>query len=174
VGVAYPPATVCGATPLAGLDIGSVEFLVGKHLAYWMRELTVLTILSQPSELDALLRTALFLAGVPLDDPGVRENAKRLGPLVDRRRIAGLSRACASVAEQGDTALTTRRWMAAAELTATRMGLLVCNDLGAAASVLRNLPALPSGIGNDKAARHLLRFSVSDSYFGLIGALSRR
>jgi hypothetical protein len=54
----------------------------------------------------------------------------------------------------------------AVELTAHRVGLLLCNDVAVAARLVEGEPAQASGLQTDKVGE-LLRFAVSESYLAL-------
>jgi len=78
--------------------------------------------------------------------------------------------------EMGSTSWSASRWRRAVSDTGNRAGLLLCLDLRAAAqAVLRtekldapaNAPALRALAKENEALRELIRFAISDEYFGL-------
>jgi hypothetical protein len=168
---ADPPATICGATPLSCFDTAQLEFLIARHLVDWFPELSMRTMVAQPSGIATMLRTALHVAGFSQRDESIANAADRLGAVIDARRVPGLRHACGSIAEK-DLDRVAVRWVAAAELTTARVGFFVCHDLGASASILRDLPPSPSGLDAREQIRHLVRFSVSDAHFKLLDALA--
>jgi hypothetical protein len=172
VGDAEPPASLCGATPLTGFTTAQLEFLVAHHLTDYQAELSIRTILRSPAELAAALRTAMAITGHG-DTDAVPENVDRIAGAIEARRVPGLRQACASLAGR-DPERAALRWSAAAELTAARTAFLVCNDLPAAALILRDLPTPASGLTVAHVLTDLVRFGVSDPYFELLDALASR
>ena len=60
-----------------------------------------------------------------------------------------------------------RRWASAVDMTATRIGFLICNDLEVAGSIVRNEPSAIGVADPREKIRDLVLWSVSDACFAL-------
>jgi hypothetical protein len=163
---AVPPVTVVGAQALSGRTQLEHAFLVGKHLSAYRQEHFVKTLFSAVPDLEDLFLAALTIGnpGLPIADEMKRRVApiaQAIQPMLEPPQLDAL-RGCflRFVEEGGRTNL--QRWGAATEKTACRAGLLLCNDLATAISVLER-----EGPQHGEMSRDLFVFSVSDRYFKL-------
>ena len=145
---------------------------MANHIAGYRADLFLRTLLRTPKELAAVLRIALTLTGYERPDPEVG-STRRISDALDRRWMPALRQASSRVVGH-DLDRMALRWSAAADITAARTGLLLCNDLGAAAFILRELPPPASGLPVAHLLRDLARFSVSETYFELVDHLTSR
>ena len=63
--------------------------------------------------------------------------------------------------------LDMKRWMAAVDLTADRVGFILGNDLETASAVIKASPADASVVGQKERLKELYLYSVSESYLEL-------
>ena len=63
--------------------------------------------------------------------------------------------------------LDLKKWTAAVDLTADRVGFVLANDLEIAAALVRASPDEASAVPQKDRLKELTLFSVSDSYFTL-------
>ena len=63
--------------------------------------------------------------------------------------------------------LDVSRWLEGLDHTANRLGLLICNDLIAAAQSIRNESMIISRASVSDRIQELILFSISDEYFQL-------
>jgi tetratricopeptide (TPR) repeat protein len=170
-----PPASVAGQAVLAGLGPHDLAFMAGKHVSGYRGEHYIRNLFPRLPELKVLLFAAISLAleafPVPEELRGTVQGvagllAQRLDPLV--RDSLGL--VVTKFLEEGGN-VDLKRWMAAADLTGCRAGLLVSSDLESAKRILYAEPQLPGELSPADKMKELLAFSVSEPYFTLRQAL---
>jgi tetratricopeptide (TPR) repeat protein len=121
-----------------------------------------------PVAVDVGLRASLALAGSPGHPVVAAGEAASLAQHLARAVPPGI---LPRIAEAGRALLTARpevdvtAWLAAVELTAGRVALLLCGDLGAAARVINTEPAPITIVAPPQRLGDLVSFSVSEDYF---------
>jgi len=122
-----------------------------------------------PVGVDVGLRASLALAGSPGHPVVAAGEAASLAQHLARAVPPGM---LPRIAEAGRALLTARgpdvdvtAWLAAVELTAGRVALLLCGDLGAAARVINAEPAPITIVAPPQRLGDLVAFSVSEDYF---------
>jgi hypothetical protein len=166
-----PPATRLGKRALSGRSPRELAFLAGRHLAWYREERFVRLLVPQIPDLEDL-----FLAALVIGNPGIplRADTKRrvtalsaaIEPVLEPVQIDRLRGAFLRFVEEGGRT-NLQRWAAAADHTAARAGLLLADDLEAAAAMLE--------VEDQSAAREriddLLVFVTSDRYANLRKAI---
>jgi golgin subfamily B member 1 len=168
------PSLLIGAPHLDKTDERELAFEVGKRLAYLRPERFVMFALGNVPKLEAAFVAALLAAGAELGDaagtPPWQEEAERLastlrstvpGAMLDQ--VAALS---SKVSGRLGNGLITG-WRSATDLTANRVGLILCNDLDTAARLIATETAAMSTLPAKERLRDLLAFSVSEEYFAV-------
>ncbi|MSP24236.1 MAG: hypothetical protein EXR75_03535 [Myxococcales bacterium] len=158
------PSTRLGKRALVGRSVAELAFLAGQHLTYYRKE----HLLAKPTRSKRRLEDML-LAALSLGNPGLplAEEIKRriepvvatLQPLLGKDGIKRLEKCFALFVEQGGRA-NLGRWLQSVELTAARAGMLLCNDLHAAESLLR----LDEPEGVDAKLDSLIGYVTSPAY----------
>jgi len=161
------PALVLGPTTTRREDTFELAFDTGRLMSFLRPERFVRHALPAPGALAVALQALLALGGITLEGPDAAE-AARLAAQVRKAVTPALAEVLASAAQRlvegrGATPDLTG-WLAGTELTAARVGLLLCGDLGAAARVLWGDSPPGDGVGQQRV-RELVTFSISDSYF---------
>ncbi len=158
-----PPCTVVGKRALSGKTQLAHAFLVARHLTHYRAEHFLKSLFHSVQDLEDL-----FLAALTLGNPAlpIAEDMKRrvkplaeaIAPLLEPVQLDTL-RGCflRFVEEGGRTNLL--RWSRAADKTASRAGLVACNDLLTATELLAAEEG-PSG----ELAKDLLCFATSERY----------
>lgn len=135
-----PPATRLGKQALSGRLPQQLAFMAGRHLACFREERFLRQLFPDVAELQDLFLAALLIANpaLPMDadvktrvEPVASAVESLLQPVQIDRLRAGFQR---FVEHGGRTNL--QRWVWAADRTALRAGLLLCDDLGIAQQVL--------------------------------------
>jgi hypothetical protein len=159
-----PPVTQLHKQLLRGRSASELSFVAGRHLTYYREEHFLRALLPSITDLEDI-----FLAALGIGNPGLPLSSQvkaRVAPIaaaiepilepiaVDRLRGVFLR----FVEEGGRTNLM--RWAGAVDRTAARAGLLLCDDLGAAKTMLE----MESATQLDERMDDLLRFSVSERY----------
>jgi hypothetical protein len=162
-----PPSTRLGQKSLAGRSPTELAFVAGRHLAWYREERFVRLLVPQIADLEDL-----FLAALIIGNPGIplRADTKRrvsalgtaIEPLLEPVQIDRLRGAFLRFVEEGGRT-NLQRWASAADRTAARAGLLLANDLRAAAAMLE---AEDAGAARERID-DLLVFQASDRYANL-------
>jgi tetratricopeptide (TPR) repeat protein len=151
-----------------------VVFELAKRMTFLRWERFPRFALVTPTALDIAVRATLALGGEPLDPPGAGIHNGE----VERTRVALAELVPQPLAEQ--VTLLARRfrgehgdvidipaWIAAADLTATRLGFVLSSDLPSAVRVLGAEPAGLSPLTLPERIGDLLSYSVSEEYFAV-------
>jgi hypothetical protein len=139
-----PPSSRIGGRVLSGLGSAQLAFAVGRHLAWFREEHFVCALVPSVAYLETIFYAALLLGAPTLTLPDeVRARAlpfsQAIVPCLEPKQLERLRRIVARfLARGGRTNL--KRWARAAEWTACRTGLLLCGELGTAATALANEP----------------------------------
>jgi len=167
------PSFVVGASLLQGRPEKELAYAVGKKLSFmrpdhFVRWPTVVPTLAQLK--------ILFLAALKLAQPSFTVKPemaqpvsqyldllrKTVAPQMAEQLVAVVQRFITSQAEADLT-----RWARAVDLTTTRAGFLMCNDLEVAARLVQAEP-VAIGVAEPKdKIKDLLQWSVSDEYFAV-------
>lgn len=165
-----PPITVIGKQVLSGLTQLEHAFHVGRHLSFYRQEHFVKTLFSSVPDLEDLFLAALVIGNPALP---IAEDMKRrvtpiskaIEPLLEKEQLDRLRALFLRFVEEGGRT-NLQRFSQATEKTACRAGMLLCNDLLTAASVLeKNEGKL------GEFAKDLIAFISSKRYFDLRNAL---
>jgi hypothetical protein len=136
---AAPPAARLGQQALSGRSAAELAFMAGRHLACHRAEHFVKMLLDLKG-LEEVFLAALSIGnpGMPLA-PNVKQMvvpiAKAIEPVLEPAQVDTLRGQFLRFVEEGGRA-NLQRWAAAVDKTCCRAGLLLSNDLRAAAKVL--------------------------------------
>jgi hypothetical protein len=162
-----PPATRLGRLALSGRAPRELAFAAGRYLAGFREERFVRQLFPDVLELQDLFVAGLLIANpaLPIEaetKARVQPVARAVEPLLQPAQVQRLRTLFARFVEDGGRA-NLQRWVRASEATALRAGLLLCNDLGVADTMLQlEEPATAAARMND-----LLEFCTSDRYGAL-------
>ncbi len=173
--VATPPASVAGQTVLTGFTPQELTFIVGKHLSGYRGEHYIKNLFPTLNELKVVL-----FAGVKIVIPdfvtppemaqAVNSTAMELVKHMQPVQRESLRLVVQKWIEDGAKA-DLRRWMQATEITACRVGLLLCGDLEIAKKIIAAEQQLPGDESPAEKVKEVLVFSVSEQYFALRKAI---
>jgi hypothetical protein len=173
--VATPPASVAGQTVLTGFTPQELTFIVGKHLSGYRGEHYIKNLFPTLNELKVIL-----FAGVKIVIPefvtppemaeAVNATALELVKHMQPVQRESLRLVVQKWIEDGAKA-DLRRWMQATEITACRVGLLLCGDLEIAKKIIAAEQQLPGDEPPAEKVKEVLVFSVSEQYFALRKAI---
>ena len=158
------PSILVGGPYLAKTDERELAFELGKRMAYLRPERYVNVALPALPTLEGAFYGALRVAGAEVGGEDARRHALALeGQLAApvREQVAALS---AKIRGRLGNGLVSG-WRSAADLTANRVGFILCNDLEVAARAIATETAAMSGLPVKDRLRDLLAYSVSESYF---------
>jgi len=161
------PTMIALANAVRDKSENNLVFAVGRHaLDLYPPHYGFMVIDRSPENLKDVIYACMLIAGVnPREpSPGVaacaRELRQHLTPPVIEQLGALLRRLVQT------ERIDVKGWARAAELAGYRVGLLMCNDLGTAASAIsREQRELGSFLTPKDALRELVVYSVSEDYF---------
>jgi hypothetical protein len=164
---ATAPALRLGRAALSGRSPAELAFLAGEHLSYFRDDAFMRALFHAIPELEDVFLAALAIGNpaLPLTAPvraRVLPIAKAIEPLLEPVQIDRLRGGFLRFVEDGGRA-NLQRWAAAVDATAARAGLLLANDLDAAAAVLR----IEAPDRADERMDDLVLFAVSERYANL-------
>jgi golgin subfamily B member 1 len=169
-----PKASEAGRGVLSGFQPPELAFISGKHLAGYRPELYLRNLFPGQNDL-----TVMFYAGVLIGAPNtqlpqdvasnVQATAKAINQFLDAQARDYLRNIVKKFLAEG-AKTNIKQWMAAAELSSCRAGLLISGDLEVAKKVLSTERATPELAAADKM-KDLLVFMVSEQYTALRRAL---
>ncbi len=158
------PAIRLGKPALVGRTPVELAFLAGEHLAYFRDDAFMRALFDGIVDLEDVFLAALSIGNraLPLA-PAVRARvaplAQAIEPLLDPVRVDRLRGAFLRFVEEGGRT-NLQRWASATDATAARAGLLLSDDLGAAATIL----TLEDPAHAAERMDDLLLFSVGERY----------
>lgn len=163
------PALLVGAAHVERMDERELAFELGKRMAYLRPDRYVSYAMTTLPTLESAFTAALAAAGLrPAGEvaPEAARLADRLAKAVPQQvllQVAAIARKMNSDFRNGAIA----SWRTATDLTANRVGLILCNDLETAA---RRVAVETGGVSTLSAKdrlRDLLSYSVSEGYFAV-------
>lgn len=164
-----PPSIGVGKAALAGGPAQALAFLAARHLSYFRPGHNLRHLLPSGSGLRVWLLAAIKLATPQFPVPGSlsKKVDKALAALqkhVDakgRTKLDGLVQKLLAAAPE----LDMKKWVAAVDLTADRVGFVMANDLELTAAVIKASPDEESV--QKERLKELYLYSVSEAYLQL-------
>jgi tetratricopeptide (TPR) repeat protein len=162
-----PPAIITGYTLLSGYRPIDLAFVCGRHLTYYRGEHFIRTMYQSHTELKTLLLAAMRVAGMGGGDAAVESTAKQLAKHMDQPHRDVLKQVVRKFVDAGGHA-DIKRWMQAAEITALRAGLLLCDDVDTAVHMTQQIASdSTADLAPRDKVKEIVLFSISESYFRL-------
>ncbi len=170
---ALTPSFVVGANLLQGRPEKELAYVIGKKLTFMRPDHFVRwpNVVPTVAELKVV-----FLAALRLVQPNVpvkADLAQPVGQYYDALRKLMPPQMTEQLGVVVQRFLATKgeadlhKWSNAVDLTATRAGLLVCNDLDVAARLAQSEPVSVGVVEPKEKIRDLIQWSISDEYFTL-------
>ncbi len=162
-----PPAIITGYTLLSGYRPVDLAFVCGRHLTYYRGEHFIRTMYRSHTELRTLLLAAMRVVGMGGGDASVESTAKQLAKHMDQPHLDVLKQIVRKFVDAGGQA-DVKRWMQAAEVTALRAGLLLCDDVDTAVRMTQQIASESTAdLAPRDKVKEIVIFSISESYFRL-------
>jgi tetratricopeptide (TPR) repeat protein len=158
------PSLLLGAPQLARSDERELAFELGKRLAYLRPERYVNVALPALPGLEGAFYGALRAAGTDVGGEDTRRTAQSLAGQLAAPVLEQVAALASKINGKLGNGLLTG-WRSAADLTANRIGFILCNDLEVAARSIATETAAMSGLPVKDRLRDLLAYSVSEPYF---------
>lgn len=166
-----PPSIGLGKGALAGGPGKALAFVAGRHLSYLHHGHYLRMLVPTGSGLRAWLLAAIKTAVAQFPIPknlasDVNQNLQILstglaGPAKDRLK-SHVNKLLAAAPE-----LDLKKWVAAVDLTADRVGFILANDLEIATAIVRASPDASAGLPQKERLKELHLYCVSDEYLSL-------
>ena len=163
------PSFVVGADLLQGRPEKDLAFAIAKQLSYLRPEHFLRRVLSAPSQLRTVFFAALRIANPqfpvpPADIPEVDKILKHVAGKMHAGMLEQLAVLVRKFAE-AKSEVNLNKWWTATELTANRVGFVLCNDLEVAAKMVSTEPAEIGSLPPKEKVKELVLYSVSEEYF---------
>lgn len=165
------PSIGLGKAALAGGPAQALAFIAGRHLSFFRGGHYLRHIVPTGSGLRAWLLASIKTANPQFPIPGdmapqVEEHLaafkKHLSPQQVESLKSHVHKLLAAAPE-----LNLKRWVAAVDMTADRVGFLLANDLEIASAVVKASPEDAAAISQKDRLKELHLYSVSESYLEL-------
>jgi hypothetical protein len=167
---AATPSTVLGPEVLRGPTAKDLAFLAGRHMTYYRPEYHVLVYYPTREELTNLLLAAVQIAMPEQADPSVGAPVRALHARMERRigkqEREALADAVSLLDARGGRA-ALGAWIRSVELTAARVGLVLCGDLASATAIVRGEARSIGGAPPEARRGDLLAFCASRAHADL-------
>jgi hypothetical protein len=163
------PTVLCGTTPRDRGSERELAFEVGKRLAYLRPERYVNYAVQTLPKLELAFYGALAASGAKGKDE-VGPEAAKLGSQLAKSVPAAVLDQVAAIADRlglGEKNGVIADWRTATDLTANRVGLILCNDLEVAARAVATESGALSTLAVKERLRDLLAYSASEAYFAV-------
>jgi hypothetical protein len=165
------PSVLVGSPHVEKKDERELAFEVGKRLAYFRPERYVNYALQTLPKLEAAYHAALAASGARAagrlgePDGDAAKMTAHLRKTVPGAVLEQVGVVADKLGEESNGIIAG--WRSATDLTANRVGLILCNDLETAARIVATEPAGMSTMPAKDRLRDLLAYSVSESYFAV-------
>jgi hypothetical protein len=164
---AAAPSTALGPEVLSGPSAKDLAFLAARHLTYYRPEYHVLVYYPTREELTNLLLAAVEIAMPTPSSPALGAPVRALHARMERRigkeERAALGDAVARLDARGGRA-ALGAWIRSVEITAARVGLVLCGDLASAAGVVRSESRSIGGVPLEAKRGDLVAFCSSGAH----------
>ena len=145
-----------------------LTYLVGKRLAEQRPELAARAFFPTPPELNTILATAVRIG---FGEGGTaKKQDQGLLSVMSEEELEAITQSVQLATEDGRK-LDVERWTQAADLSSTRLALLLCQDVGVATRAISSEPESPSELGVHEKLGELFLFATSDLYADLRQAI---
>ncbi|HWM87089.1 MAG TPA: tetratricopeptide repeat protein, partial [Kofleriaceae bacterium] len=175
------PALLVGEEHVDRVNDRELVFELGKRMAYLRPDRYVSYAMSSPAMLDSAFVAALAASGVrgpgqvPPEAARLTEQLAQSVPQPVLVQVAAIARQAGQAGASGSAARPAGElgngeiagWRTATDLTANRVGFILCNDLETAARRVAVESAGASTLSAKDRLRDLLAYSVSEQYFGV-------
>jgi tetratricopeptide (TPR) repeat protein len=149
----------------------TLPYIVGKRMAERSPELAARTFFPVVSDLATLLGIAIRIGRQQSQaEIGATTFETALSSILtqgERETVRAIVRKATLEAGMADV----KRWADAADLSSTRVGLLLCGSVGIARKAILAEPLLPSDLAPREKTSALYKFAISDHYFALRRAI---
>lgn len=165
------PAVGLGKGAQAGGPAQALAFLAGRHLAYYRGALYLRHLVPTGSGLRAWLLAAIKSAVPQFPVPGDLAASVAEHQAAFKKHLAGPQQETLNSLVQkllsAAPELDLKKWTAAVDLTADRVGFLLANDLELATAVVRASPEEAAAVPQKDRLRELHLYAVSEPYLTL-------
>jgi tetratricopeptide (TPR) repeat protein len=160
------PSVLLGSPQLDKQNEGELAFDVGKRLAFFRPERYVNYALQTLPKIESAFKAALAAAGQgdAAGDPDTAQLATHIKKTVPSAVLDQVSVVAHKMGERRGNGVVAG-WRSATDLTANRVGLILCNDFEIAARLIATEAPGQSTISAKDRLRDLLAYSVSEQYF---------
>src|ERR1019366_8819408 len=163
-----PPSALLAPYVLSGTSAKQLAFLAGRALTWYRPEYSGLLYYPTLDDLRELVTATLALAGVDdrSTDPSTDEMQRALARHLRDDARAAMGEAAVSLGARGGE-LGLEHWLRSADLTAARVGLLLCGELKTALAGVRSPSPAPGRPAAERVTSDLVAFCASREHAAL-------
>jgi hypothetical protein len=164
-----PPSIALAPRVLSGMSAKQLAFVAGRALTWYRPEYHCMLYYPTLEDLDELVGAALEIAGAPSRTaraPSTVEVQRLLARHLGEAERAAIGDAAGHLEKRGGD-LGLEHWIRSAELTAARVGLLLCGELKTAAAAVRSHASAPGRPSAERVTSDLVAFCASRSHAAL-------
>ena len=166
-----PPSIALAPQVLSGTSAKQLAFFAGRALTWYRPEYHCMLFYPTLEDLDALVGATLDMAShggrvTAPSSPSTAEMQRLLGRHLGDAERAAIGEAAARLDARGSE-LGLEHWIRSAELTAARVGLLLCGELKTAVGGVRSQPSAPGRPSAERVASDLVAFCASRAHAAL-------
>jgi len=166
-----PPGIGLGKGALAGGPSQALAFVAGRHLAYFRPGFYLRHLVPTGSGLRAWLLASIQMLQPKFPVPGNLSGPTKEALAGLKEHLTGQQKdELASLVNKllaASPSLDMKKWVAAVDLTADRVGFVLSNSLEIALAIVRASPDDSSGPNQKDRLKELHLYSVSEEYMGL-------
>ncbi|MFH1437480.1 MAG: tetratricopeptide repeat protein [Pseudomonadota bacterium] len=168
----YPPAIVVGGEALKEENTQTLAYVAARHLTYYLPGYYLRVFLQTGTSLSTWLLSAIKFIIPQFPLPGeykarVPDAVSIMKKHLDQGQKDLLAAKIGTFMESVSGGIDLKKWAIGVDYTADRAGLLLCNDMGVAISVIRKLQVDSWFAPVKDRMAELSLFSVSDEFFVL-------
>ncbi len=160
------PTLVAGKSHSDQGDQSELAFELGKRMAYFRPERYLNYALQTLPKLENAFYGALDAAGTGVQGHESVEMASQLKKTVPSAVLEQVGAVARKMHVESDNGVISS-WRSATDLTANRVGLILCNDLQVAAKAIATEKTPQSTLSAKERLTDLLAYSVSEEYFAV-------
>jgi hypothetical protein len=164
------PALFVSLDAAASIPDDLLNFLIARRLAELRPELTAHALFPTVGELKSLHKASVRAALAGPKGEGAKPQEIALAKALEKRELELLREAVSSVIGVGQH-LDIRRWVQLADVTMSRVGLLLAGDIDVAWRALQRETRSPGDLALSESRAEMLAYAVSDEYSELRGAI---
>ena len=162
-----PPCLVAGKDMLEGRRGKEIRYAVGRNLSLFLPHHTLAGVLDRDNLKVLLLNTMKFMfpnLPEPAGDPKHHVRLRKEMASAFRPRVHEELKGHIGELRKKGSEISLARWLGGVEKTACRAGLIICNDMPLASTLIQNHTSPLARVKPDELVDDLILYMISDEY----------